>query len=100
MSTPVTLPKVQTQDRNINQLQNNVTNSLQSIGNKLNKVTIIGEIKLSPLTASQFQAQAGKGWITCDGSSIVGSELNQITGALVAPTIADLGSSHYYIRIN
>lgn len=94
-NTPVTISKVQTPDRTINQLQSNVTNSLQSIGNQLNQVTIVGEIKQATITEAQFQSQAGQGWVSCDGRSIVGSSLNKLTGQLTAPTTANS-----FLRIN
>lgn len=39
MSQPVTVPKVQTSNKDINQLQTNIINALQGIGTKLNNAT-------------------------------------------------------------
>lgn len=91
----VTITKVQTQDRTINQLQDNISTAMQSLGLAINQVTIIGEIKQASINLDQFQRQAGPGWVACDGRSIVGSTLNKISGALTTPTIS--GS---FIRIN
>jgi hypothetical protein len=91
----VNLPKVQTQDRNMNQLQNNTSIALQTIGNLVNQVTIIGEIKQATINLDQLQRQAGPGWVPCDGKSIVGSTLNKLSGQLTAPTIANS-----YVRID
>lgn len=91
----ITLAKIQTSDRNINQLQDNIGNALQPIANQVNQITIIGEIKQATLTEFQFQQQAGPGWISADGRSIVGSSLNKLTGQLTAPTIANS-----FVRIN
>lgn len=91
----VTVTKVQTQDRTTNQLQDNISKALQQVGNQLNQLTVIGEVKEATLTETQFQQQAGKGWIACDGRSIVGSQLNKITGQLTAPT-----ETNKFVRIN
>ncbi len=91
----VNISKVQTQDRTMNQLQDNVTNSLQTLGNLVNQVTIIGEVKQATINLDQFQRQAGSGWVPCDGRSIVGSSLNKLSGQLTAPTIASS-----FVRIN
>lgn len=85
----VTVPKVQTQDRTVNQLQTNISTAMQTLGNSVNQVTIIGEIKQATISESQFQQQAGIGWIACDGRSIVGSALSKLTGQLKAPTTAN-----------
>ncbi len=91
----ISLPKVQTQDRTMNQLQDNVSTALQTLGNLVNQVTVIGEVKLATISLDQFQRQAGSGWVPCDGRSIVGSSLNKISGQLTAPTIASS-----FVRIN
>jgi hypothetical protein len=91
----VNLPKVQTQDRNMNQLQNNTSTALQTVGNLINQVTIIGMIIQATINLDQLQRQAGPGWVPCDGKSIVGSALNKLSGQLTAPTIANS-----YVRIN
>lgn len=96
----VTTQTVQTTDRNVNQLQHNINASLTSLGNEINKVTIIGEMKLAPLTLAQFQQQAGPGWVLCNGASCVGTQYNKNTNALTVPNQAALGTANYFIRVN
>lgn len=95
----ITFTKVQTQDRTINQLQANADATFQQLGNDINQVTVIGEIKLANLTEDQFQQQAGPGWILCDGRSIIKTSLNKLTGQLVAPSLTIVGAQ-YFVRIN
>lgn len=96
----VPVSKVQTQDRTVNQLQDNIVTAVQAVSQQLNQITIIGEVKLSPLNLDQFQRQSGKNWVPCNGASCVNTTYSKITGNIVVPTIADLTGSHYYIRIN
>ncbi len=96
----VSFTKVQTEDRTTNQLQNNISGTLQQVGNLLSNVTIIGELKMSRLSLEQFVAQAGKGWVLCDGQSVVGSQYNKISGNLVAPTISSMSGANFFLRIN
>lgn len=91
----VTVPQVQTTDRNINQLQKNITTAIQPLANMINQVTIIGMIIQATINLDQLQRQAGPGWVPCDGKSIVGSTLNKLSGQLTAPTIANS-----YVRID
>jgi hypothetical protein len=100
MVSLITIPKVQTQDRNTNQLQNNANTAVGQLSSQINQINIIGEIKLSTLTLDQFQRQGGPGWVFCNGANCVGSTYNKITGNLVVPTIADLDGAHYFVRIN
>ena len=39
MASPVTVPKVQTTNKDVNQLQTNIINALQGIGTQLNQNT-------------------------------------------------------------
>jgi len=96
----ISLAKVQTADRTMNQLQDNIGNTLTQVGSSVNQLTIIGEIKSAALTLSQFQQQSGKNWVACDGSSALGTQYNKITNALTVPNIASVGSQNYFIRVN
>jgi hypothetical protein len=96
----ITTQRVQTTDRNTNQLQDNINSSLTSLGNEINKLTVIGAAMLSPITLDQFQRQAGPGWVLCNGASCVGTSYNKLTGFLTVPTEADIGVFHWFIRIN
>jgi hypothetical protein len=100
VSTTVAVPRMQTQNREVNQLQTNIINALQPVGNMINQVTIIGEVKLAILTLTQLQQQAGTGWVACDGTNIVGSAYNKLTGMLATPVIAPLGELNFFMRIN
>ena len=80
-TTKVSIPKVQTQDRNINQLQQNIIDAFNRLQvQSFNAGTAVGESKAAYLTESQFQAQAGTNWVLQDGRSCVGSTYESITG--------------------
>jgi len=100
MAISVALPIVQTTDRNVNQLQTNINQAIQQVANAVYLVTIIGEIKLSPLTLAQFQEQSGPQWVLCNGQTCTGSTYSSLTNNQKVPNISDLNGSHYYIRIN
>lgn len=100
MATPISVPKVQTDDRDLTQLQSNIINALQPMGLQINQLTVIGEIKSAALTISQFQSQAGSNWAPCSGQNIATSAYSKTTGTYLAPTIAPVGNINYFIRIN
>jgi len=101
MATPVTVPKVQTQDRTVNQLQTNISNAMQTVGQQLqNTGAGIGDIKHSAMTLAQVQKQSGIGWVLCDGASCVGSSYNKQSNALTVPNIPEASGIYTYIRIN
>jgi hypothetical protein len=61
---------------------------VQGIGgaiNKLFKRPGLGTIVSSALSLVDFQAENGPGWVLCDGSSIVGSDLHSTYGVTNAP---------------
>ncbi len=96
----ISFSKVQTPDRTINQLQNNVLSTLNQIGNDVNTLLLIGEVKYSTLSLSQVQQQLGDSWVACNGASAVGSTYQQITGFKTVPTIATVSGLAAYIRIS
>lgn len=75
----VSVPKIQTADKDINQLQINIINALQSIGNQLNQATsgvaanpvqggliITGNLSTTPLKIAQQLGKVPSGWIITD----------------------------------
>ena len=81
----VNIPLVQTDDKNINQLQQNIIQGIKkALGDFLFSVntygTTIGEVKSAMLTLSQFQSQMGTGWVLCDGSACQNSKYSKLTG--------------------
>lgn len=100
------VPVIQSQDQSITQLQQNANKVLRNINNQIvdlqtaiNKMTIIGEIKIANLTVTQFQAIAGTNWLLCNGQSCVGTSYSQQTGNNTVPTLS-LGSVNNFIRVN
>lgn len=100
MSQVVAFPKVQTQSREVNQLQNNAIAAVQQVSSSIKKVSIIGEIKYSTLSLTQFQQQVGSDWVACNGASCVGSDYNILTGLLAVPNIAAVDGVNAFIRTN
>ena len=96
----VSFSKVQTPDRTINQLQNNILTTFNQVGNDVNTLVLIGEIKYSPLTLAQVQQQLGASWVACNGATAVGSTYQQLTGALTVPNLTPVSGISAYIRIN
>jgi hypothetical protein len=97
----VTFPKIQVTDQNLNRIQNNIANTFNDVGNDINLISIVGEVKFSPLTLSQFQQQAGIVWVKADGiTSVVNTQYNKLTNALVAPNVTAPAGTNAYIRIN
>lgn len=89
----VNIPKVQTQDRNVNQLQQNIITGINqlsraissNISSAVDASTIVGEVKSAFLTETQIQAQLGAGWILCDGRAVPGSQYETLTGSSSIP---------------
>lgn len=54
---------------------------------ELGRATCLGCIEQSVLTQAQFQALNGPAWVLCDGGTIVGSRLAQLTGISTAPDL-------------
>jgi hypothetical protein len=50
----------------------------------------VGSVIHSMLTESQFQSQAGNGWVLADGRSCAGTVYNTITGAGAVPDLRDV----------
>ena len=105
MSNQVQIPLVQTQDNNLNQIQQNVNKVLRNIYNQLTDVQImtmqmeiVGEIKYANLTLDQFQDAAGSDWVLCDGGSCIGTSYALLTGNNTVPNIA--GPPNAFIKVN
>ncbi len=95
----ITVPKIQSTDRVVNQLQTNISNAVQTLGNDLNLLTIIGEVKLSPLNETQFQSQASDAWLLCDGRSCMNTEYFKITGRTTIPNLTPVNGNNFFIRV-
>jgi hypothetical protein len=54
--------------------------------------TYLGDIKISCLTESQFQAIRGDRWVLMSGQSIAGSDLATLTGITTLPNFTGLGA--------
>lgn len=95
------LPKIQTTNRQINQIQDNVRSQVaQGLQNAISASSAIGEVKGTTLTEDQLQNQLGGNWVLADGRNVVGSKYQQLTGNNTIPTIAAAGPVNYFIRIN
>jgi hypothetical protein len=100
------IPAVQTPDNAMNQVQQNVNKVFRNLNNQivevqdsLGNLTIIGEIKLSPLTLAEFQEQASNDWIAANGQSCVGTKYNTVSGNTTVPNISVSGTNAF-IRVN
>lgn len=100
------IPVIQTPDANQTQVQQNANKVLRNLNNQIislntlvNQMEIIGEIKFSPLTLSQFQAVAGVDWIEANGQSSVGTKYASLYGFKTVPTISVTGTNAY-IKVN
>ncbi len=84
--TKVAIPKVQTQDRNVNQLQQNIIDAFNKLQQRFSGSgtsdagTVIGESKSAYLTEAQFQSQSGTNWVLQDGRSCIGTAYETLTG--------------------
>ncbi len=96
MANNVNVPKVQTSDRVITQLQQNIITGMNDMNSTLatatnafqaalDASTIIGEEKAAYLTEAQFQAVAGPTWVLQDGRSCIGSAYASLTGQATVP---------------
>ena len=108
MNTPgqTQIPTLQTPNDSLNQIQQNINKVLRNMFGQINTLTssvdeleIIGEIKLSPLTLAQFQAQAGKGWIQANGQSCIGTQYSLLTANKTVPNISVTGANAF-IKVN
>lgn len=85
-STKVSIPKVQHEDRRINQLQQNMIDGIRKLQLQIkNLSTCVGESKTAYLTEDQFQSEWGPGWVLQDGRSCVGSAYQKLYGFDVIP---------------
>ena len=102
MSNQTQIPYTQSPDGVLNLVQQYVNKVFRNINNQLNDVqasvaqmNILGEIKFSPLTLSQFQAQAGDTWIEANGQSCVGTKYASQYGLNTVPTVSVSGCTAY-----
>ncbi len=99
-----TLPKMQTESREINQLQDNIIGAInKAIQSTLSAASAIGEQRMSPLTEAQFQEQMGIGWVLADGRNVTGSKYQKISGNNTVPDASTTMPGmlvNFYIRIN
>lgn len=106
MSNQVQIPTITTKDDALNQVQQNANKVLRNINNQivvlqnsLEKMTILGEIKISPISLSQFQSVAGTNWVSANGQSSVGTEYAAKYGFNTVPTISIPGTNAF-IKVN
>ena len=93
--------KLTTSDRVINQIQDSMITSFSDVQRALNNATIIGEVKMSPLTEGQFQAQSGINWVLMQGQNVQTSQYSKITGnKTVPPANVTVPNMNFFIRIN
>lgn len=102
----VQVPVIQTDTKDLVQVQQNTNKVLRNINNQLVLVQtsliqlgVLGEIRLSPLTLAQFQELAGTNWIEANGQSSVGTEYASTYGINTVPNISITGATAY-IRVN
>ena len=100
------IPVIQSADTTTTQLQQNSNKVLRNLNNQItslttsvNQLQILGEIKLSPLTLSQFQTEAGSTWIAANGQSCIGTDYSNLTKNNTVPTITITGTNAY-IKVN
>ena len=93
---------MQTKISDVNQIQQNVNKVLTNINNQItdlqssvNQLEILGEIKLSALSLSQFQAFAGDSWIAANGQSCVGTDYAKEFSVTTVPNISISGTNAY-----
>lgn len=102
----VQIPVIQTDSKDLVQAQQNTNKVLRNINNQMvviqNAVAqlgVLGEIRLSPLTLIQWQAEVGTNWIAANGQSSVGSEYASKYSLNTVPIISITGTNAY-IRVN
>lgn len=97
----LTFTKIQTPSQELNRIQSNLDNTFGQAGNQIAQISVIGEVKFSPLNLALFQQQAGTGWVAANGTtSVLGSQYNKLTNALVAPNVVAPSGTFAYLRIN
>ncbi len=106
MANQVSIPYTQTQDPNLNQIQQYVNKVFKNFDNKITsaqgsitQMTILGEVKIADLTLAQFQAQAGTDWIVANGQSCVGTAFETLTGNKTVPNYVITGLMAF-IKVN
>ncbi len=106
MANQTQIPSVKTADDSVNQIQQNINKVLRNSDNKITalqqavtQMTILGEIKFSPLTLIQFQDQAGTNWVLADGSSSIGTKYALVYGINTLPTVTVSGTNAF-IKVN
>jgi len=100
------LPVIQTSDSSLTQVQQNANKVLRNLNNQITTLTtsldqleVIGEVKLSSLTLTQFQAATSTSWIEANGQSSVGTAYAQLTGNNTVPNVSVSGVNAY-IKVN
>ncbi len=106
MSNQIQIPLIHSKDGNLTQTQTNTNKVLRNLNNQIvalqnsvNQLTILGEIKLSPLTLAQFQNEAGNTWILANGQSVVNTDYAKLTGINVVPNIT-ISGTNAFIKVN
>src|SRR5258706_4178591 len=106
MSNQIQIPLIHCKDGNLTQTQtntnkvvSNLNNQIVALQNSVNQLTILGEIKLSPLTLAQVQNEAGNTLILANGQSVVDTEYAKLTGINVDPNIT-ISGTNAFIKVN
>ena len=95
MATPITVPKVQSENREINQLQANIINAMQNLAQQVQTnqtaatapTAYYPQVEMAFCTEAQFQAVKGTNWVLIDGRNVAGSAYAKFT---IYNTIPDM----------
>jgi len=100
------IPVIQTSNADVTQLQQNSNKVLRNLNNQIvsiqttvDQIQGIGDVILSGLNLTQFQAIHGSNWIEANGQSSVGTAYETLTSFKVVPTVS-VGGVTAYIKVN
>lgn len=105
MANQTAIPYIQTEpdlnqvQQNVNKVFRNMNNKVVALEDSVERLEIVGEVKLSTLTLAQFQQEAGSTWIESNGQSCVNTAYSKLTGNNLTPVVSVVGVNAY-IKVN
>lgn len=92
-------PDLNATQQNVNKVFKNLNNKIFSLQQSNDQLQILGEVKFSALTLSQFQDEAGSTWIAANGQSCVGTDYSILSGNKIVPNVSVAGVNAF-IKVN
>ena len=99
MANQTEIPVIQHPDKTVVQLQQNTNKVFRNLNNQVTSLNILGEVKFSAITLSQWQQVAGNEWIIANGQGCDGTKYAAAFGLNTVPNVSVSGVNAF-IKVN